>query len=294
MSETSVKDPIDIMNEIGTSQTDSINTTANLVSQNQNFNTKNEILVKQDQLYKIHNDKLNKQLDSLKELEHNIINKDRLIEQTNEQNEKSNKNINTLYISLGLAFIILIGIVLYSIGKLNDRLLAVLVSIVLISFTLIVLYTYNIAHFADMVNFLDNRRNLKLAESIGNIGNRFTKNIQERIYGDKQDWIDTNCECPDAEDIYTDEENIGVDIKPGLFYYDKNAPKQNLVPHGGEKVNVSSDASREINDKIEWVNHDSKSYDPDSEDNNYNINPNNNNLYKDGKFVADSTYTVNL
>lgn len=294
MSDTSVKDPIDIMREIGESQANSADTTADLVSQNQNFNTKNEILVKQDQLYKIHNDKLNKKLDSLKELEHNIINKDRLIEQTNEQNERNNKNINTLYISLGLALVILIGIVLYSIGKLNDRLLAVLVSIVLISFTLIVLYTYNIAHFGDIVNFLDNRRNLKLAESIGNIGNNITKNMQERIYGDKQDWIDTNCECPDAEDIYTDEENIGVDIKPGLFYYDKNAPKQNIVPHGGEKINVSSNASNEINDKIEWVNHDSKSYDPDSEDNNYNINPNNNNLYKDGKFVADSTYTVNL
>lgn len=288
-----MKDPIDQMMELKDQAQALQNSTLNLISKNQEDNTNNEILVKQDQLNKIKNDKLNKQLESLKELEHNVINKDRLVEQTNVINEKNDKNIYTLYVSLFLSLIIFLAIVLFSIGKLNDRLLTIIVTATLFIFTLVVLYTYNIGHFATLVHFLDNRRNLKLEESILNVEKRFGRNMQKRIYGDKQDWIDSNCECPDDEDIYTDEENIGVEIKPGYFYYDKNAPKQNIVPGGGEKINVSDNANRDIFDKIDWVNHDSKSSSPDSE-NDYNIYPNNNDVYKNGKLVAESTYTVNL
>ena len=127
------------------------------------------------------------------------------------------------------------------------------------------MYTYNIAHFADMVNFIDNRRNLRLMESVGNFGSRVQKWRQERAYGDEKDWVDANCECPDdsgAEAI--DEENIGVDIKPGYFYYDK----------------------------INWVNHDIVANSED--DNEYNIFPNKDQIYKNGKLVNYSTYTVNL
>ena len=106
--------------------------------------------------------------------------------------------------------------------------------------------------------------------------------------------IDENCECPITEEVYTDEENIGVDIKPGYFYYDKNAPKQILVPNGGDKSNVSLDPKKPIYDKINWVNHDTKSSDPDFDNKSYKINPNNYDLYKDGKLVDDSTYSINL
>ena len=287
------KDPIDQMNELKAQSQDLEDTTLNLVSQNQQNNTNNEIMVKQDQLEKIKNDRLNKQLENLNELEHNIINKDRLIEQTNQVNENNNKNIYTLFVALGLSFIIFLGIVLHSIGKLNDKILTAIVAIILVIFVCIVMYTYNIAHFADMVNFIDNRRNLRLMESVGNFGSRVQKWRQERAYGDEKDWVDANCECPDdsgAEAI--DEENIGVDIKPGYFYYDKNAPKQNITPNGGSRINVSDDASRKIYDKINWVNHDIVANSED--DNEYNIFPNKDQIYKNGKLVNYSTYTVNL
>ena len=70
------------MNELKAQSQNLEDTTQDLVSQNQQYNTNNEIMVKQDQLNKIKNDRLNKQLENLNELEHNIINKDRLIEQT--------------------------------------------------------------------------------------------------------------------------------------------------------------------------------------------------------------------
>ena len=163
---------------------------------------------------------------------------------------------------------------------------------IILVFLVILLYTYNIFHFASLVNFLDNRRNLRLQESISKFQRNF--GLQRRLYGDKQDYIDENCDCPATEEVYTDEENIGVDIKPGYFYYDKNAPKQILVPNGGDKTNVSVNPKKPIYDKINWVNHDTKSSDPDFDNKSYKINPNNYDVYKDGKLVDDSTYSINL
>ena len=134
-----------------------------------------------------------------------------------------------------------------------------------------------------MVNFIDNRRNLRLQESIGNFGGRVQKIMQERTYGDQSDWVDANCECPENDAEAIDEENISVDIKPGYFYYDKNAPKQNITPNGGSRINVSNDATRKIYDKINWVNHDIVANSED--DNEYNIFPNKDQIYNNGKLV---------
>ena len=288
-----MSDPIQQMYELEAQNKVIDESTLELTSQNQLYNLNNEILVKQDQLTKFKNDNLNKKLQELDELEHNIINKDRLIEQTNQVNDRNNNNIYTLFVSLFLSIILFIGVLLYSLGILNEKILTIIVTLVILIFILIVLYTYNIAHFATLVHFIDNRRHLRISASIGNIGKNIQSWEQERVYGNKQDWVDENCTCPETDGTYMEEENIGVDIKPGYFYYDKNAPKQNITPNGGDKINVSSDSNRKIYDKIEWVNHDKVSSSILNE-NDYNIEPNNNILYKQGKFNADSTYTINL
>ena len=265
-----------------------------LTVQNQIYNIRNETLVKQDQLTKIQNDKLNKQLESLKDVENNIINKDRIIEQTDLHIENNNKNIYVLYTSLFLSIILFISIVLYSIGQLSDRLLNIIIVSIILLFLCIFLYNYNIFHFATLVNFLDNRKNLNLVNSIENIKRNYGLDLQEKLYGNKKDFIDENCECDDAEEIYTDEENIGVDIKPGYFYYDKSAPKQKLMSNGGDMDNVQPDATKNaIYDKIDWANHDTVTSDKNNTKS-YRINPNNYDVYESGKLVDDSTYTVNL
>lgn len=288
----SAKDPIDIMNELKSQNSFLNDSTLDLNAKNQENNVNNEILVKQDQLIKIKNDELNHQLDKLKDMENNIINKDRIIEQTDKHIEKNDKNIFILYISLALSIIIFLSIILYAFGQVNDRILNIIIITIILIFLIILLYTYNIFHFASIVNFIDNRRNLRLQDSISNFERKF--GLQQRLYGNKQDYVDENCDCPETEDVFTDEENIGVDIKPGYFYYDKNAPKQVLVPHGGEKTNVADDATNKIYNKINWVNHDKKTYDEDYDTKPYKIEPNKNYLYKDGNLVNDSTYSINL
>ena len=239
-----VKDPIDQMKELEQTSRDYNDSTQQLLVSSQAYNTNVETSVKQNQLNKFHNDRLNKQLSKLKELESNIINKDRLIEQTNQLNENNNKNLNTLYISVFLSIFLFFCIILYAGGLMNDRILGIFFSLIMLIFTCFILYTYNIFHFATVANFLDNRKNLRLQESIKDTSKRIKQRLQESVYGDKKDWTDANCDCPETEDVFTDEENIAVDIKPGYFYYDKNAPKQNIIPDGGKEINVSKNPDK--------------------------------------------------
>ena len=123
-----VKDPIDQMKELEQTSRDYNDSTQQLLVSNQAYNTNVETSVKQNQLNKFHNDRLNKQLSKLKELESNIINKDRLIEQTNQLNENNNKNLNTLYISVFLSIFLFFCIIIYAGGLINDRILGIFFS----------------------------------------------------------------------------------------------------------------------------------------------------------------------
>ncbi len=266
-----------------------------LNEQNQIYNINNEILVKQDQLEKIKNDNLENQIEQIKTIESSIINKDRLIEQTYEHMQKNDKNIYILYLALSFSIVLMLVVYLYSLGKLNDKAFTACIVFIIVVFILMVMYKYNILFFRTVTHFVENRKNLALINSVKDLGSQVQSNMQERLYGDKQDFLDENCICPVSEDYYAEEEDVAVDIKPGYFYYDKNAPKQLLVPNGGDKIDVSATDDREVYDKIDWVNHDQVMYElNDEESGHYQIEPNDRKLYTNGKLVNDSTYTVNL
>ena len=122
----------------------------------------------------------------------------------------------------------------------------------------------------------------------------FTKtNLQTKLYGNKDDWEDENCDCPPDEEVLPTEGNISVTGKPGLYYYDGNAPKQLVVNNdtvGGEAVDVSASPDNQIFDKIQWVDHDNYTL----EEGSYQIKPNDNDRFKNGLLVNNSTYTANL
>jgi hypothetical protein len=292
-------DPIEISNKLKSALAN-INSPTNseiLNTQNQIYNINNEILVKQDQLDKIKNDELEGQLDNIKSIENSIINKDRLIEQVQFNINNNNENINILYIGI-LFSIILMGIVcLYALGKINDKLFGILVVLIILFFIIMIMYKYNIFYFKTVTHFVDNRKNLAILNSVKDLGSQVKSNMQERLYGSKQDFLDDNCDCPPSqEDVYNEEEGASVNVVPGYFYYDNSAPKQLLVPNGGDKIDVSTDiGTEEIFDKIDWVNHDKVMYDTNSEESgHYQMNPNSDKLNTNNKLVNDSTYTVNL
>ena len=185
---------------------------------------------------------------------------------------------------------------LYALGKINEKLFGILVVLLILVFVIMIMYKYNILYFKTVSHFIDNRKNLAILNSVKDLGSQVKSNMQERLYGSKQDFLDDNCDCPPSqEDVYNEEEGASVDVVPGYFYYDKSAPKQLLVPNGGDKINVSTDVDTEVFDKIDWVNHDKVMYDTNSEESgHYQMNPNSDKLYTNNKLVNDITYTVNL
>lgn len=291
-------DPIQMSNQLK-SILDNMNLdtdSQNVNTQNQIYNVNNEILVKQDQLEKIKNDELEDQLDKIKNIENSIINKDRLIEQVNNNMNNNDHNIYMLYIGIFFALILMVVVSLYALEKINDKLFGILVVLLILVFVIMIMYKYNILYFKTVSHFVDNRKNLAILNSVKDLGSQVQSNMQERLYGSKQDFLDDNCDCPPIqEDVYNEEEGASVNVVPGYFYYDKSAPKQLLVPNGGDKIDVSADVDSEIFDKIDWVNHDKVMYDTNSEESgHYQMNPNKDKLYTNSKLVNDSTYTVNL
>lgn len=292
MSDSPYNKSVELTSKLGGFDTTTI---SDLNIQNQIYNINNEILVKQDQLEKIKNDELENQLDKIRSIENSIINKDRLIEQIHMNMHNNDQNIYMLYIGIFFAIILMIVVILYAMEKINDKLFGILVVLLILIFVCLVMYKYNILYFKTVSHFIDNRKNLAILSSIKDLPSQIQSNTQERLYGNKQDFIDENCDCPNTEDIYNDEEGASVNVIPGYFYYDKSAPKQLLVPNGGDKINVSASPESEIFDKIDWVNHDKIMYDINSEESgHYQINPNTNKFYTNNKLVNDSTYTINL
>ena len=236
---------------------------------------------------------LEQNLNNINDLESTIINKNRLIEQTNNDNQNNTDSINLLIICFILSILLLISIILFVNGFINSKLFSLLFIISLICFITLFLYKFNIFYVKTFLNFYSNRKKIKLEESVTGFPSTIYKNIQYSLYGDKKDFIDKNCICPsDSEDTYINDEADQVDIKPGYFYYDKNSPKQLLHPDGGSKIDVSQEDYEPIYDKIDWVNHDNVMYTEEQESGSYQINPNN--QLKNGELVNDVTYTINL
>ena len=299
------EDPIELSEMLETTAKN-LDDSTNITNLNYNTastvsNIDSQILLKKDQLIKMKNDELNKQINNLQNYESSIINKDRLIENINDNIEKDNSKIRFLYFTIILMVLGIILIMIYSSGFISELIFKILITIGIFIFFVALFYTFNILYFRTFVNYIDYRRNLRLEESVKDWTNFTKTNLQTKLYGDKNDWEDENCDCPPSEEVFPEEPNVSVKTTPGYYYYDGNAPKQLVVNNeikGGEAVNVSDNPELnpepKIFDKIKWVDHDNYTYSIADEEGSYNIRPNDYSRYKNGLLVNNSTYTSNL
>ena len=278
--------------------------TSYLEANTQINNINSEILLKKDQLIKIKNSELNEQIKYLQDYESSIINKDRLIEETNNYIEKNNRNIIVLIFCIVFAIFLCIIVSSYVYNRISPKIFTLLLLFVILMYIFLFLYSYDIFYFKTAVNFLDYRKNRNLANAVKDLSTITKTDLQKKLYGSKKDWDEKNCECEEMPAIYPTETNVSVKNIPGYYYYDGNAPKQLIVGNnGGETlfggkdmsiesntpVNVSSNPNTIINNKIDWVDFD-KNRDTD-EEGTYELNISNNNT---DTLVASSTYTANL
>jgi len=302
--------PIATSNELNASASSLANlaTTYNL-----NINAKNtlnnidsQILLKKDHLIKIKNQELNEQIKHLQNYESSIINKDRLIEETNLNINNNDRNITVLIFSIVFSIILCIFIFMYVYNSISPKLFNLLLILIVIMYVILFLYAYNIFYFKTVVNFFDLRKNRNIENTVKNWSKFTNTDLQKKLYGDKTEWLDENCDCEEAIDILPNEQNISVKQIPGLYYYDKNSPKQLIVGNDdgpdadtsiinkGREVDISNTSDKTIYDKIDWVNHDNYGTNVNIKQTGvYTLNSNIGNSSNNG-FNNSSTYTANL
>jgi hypothetical protein len=273
-------------------------------------NLNQEALVKKDQLLRMENDDLMKQLRELETIQSTITNKDRLIDQTNNNIESQNQNIKILVSSIALAIILLVAILLFGFGKIAMSLLILIVIIILVLYFLLYIYSYNIFYFKDAITMLFDRRAQKMGYELNKWSTTIKTNVNNEIDSLKQNWIDQNCLCPasTSEEASSDStmDGIGNNVNEeqviGYYYYDASSPAQLLVPEPTPNMR--------LNEKIDWVD-----YSPDGNskynallnktinvnNNYYNYNSSNDpvniqlkELEASNLLVNDQTYTGNI
>ena len=272
----------EISNDVATD--DSVNLAKNLSDSYGDFNNKlnsnilqnnilQEISLKQSQLLKMENEKLNSQLFNLDQSQSIISNKDTIKKQTDKELSNKNNNINFLIFMLIISLLTFCVIMLGNQGlidtfKMNAILgvLAVHVFIGVISFyDILYLRTgfKNIFYNREYI-MIDKLNNWKFA---GNIVNA----VDTSLYGTESDWQQANCQYPcntqeeEEDNTVASYNNISATPTPGHYYNDGSAPSQLLNPSG------SYNNTNKQKQLIYWPDYDQAN----KTDHDYNIQPQN-------------------
>ena len=274
-----------------------INTTLDQLTFVQNqLNTYNnlnqETLLKQQKLLKMENNTLMNQLKELESIQSIIINKNRMIEQTEQNIKDQQNNIYLLILCALLGIVLMVSVFLNGYGIIKPSIFKIAVIAIVVIYIIIFIYYYNIFYFKTALSYLSDRKLQRINDSLKNWKSVTDANIQQAKYGDKSKWIANNCSCPPAEEQdYPSDTGNTIQQSAGHYYYDGNAPQHLLVP------TPTVDNSTIFKEQIDWPDYTA------SGPNFYNsINPNNteniirNDLNEEeySLLVGNTTYTNSL
>lgn len=305
----SMNDIINSINE-NLAQLDFVQT--NLNSSN---NLNQEALIKQGELLKLKNEDLRKQLQNLEIIQSNINNKERLIDQTQLNTIDNDVQIYLLVVAIILAILIVVFIILYGKGKINGKILSLIIIIIGFIYFLMYIYTYNIFSYRDALSYLSSvHSNWYLGKELKEWAKPIITDIDDNIRETKDRWIANNCDCPvveEQEENQTGEEDSSLNAVggtlyekevPGYYYKDHSAPAQLIVPLPSKVKN--------LNESIDWVDYSSNGTMKYNKDSNENVYVNNQyynykpaqtqsqellfELNNNGSLVNNSTKTGNM
>lgn len=206
-------------------------------------NVNQDNLIKREEYIKLQNEELLAQLRNLQNIQSNIENKNRYIEQINQNINYQQNNIYLLVISIILGVILFSIVILYGIGKLTNKMLLYGILILFVIYIIIVIYFYNIFYVKSALQSLfGNNPERRFGEALKNWSTEIKNKSQEELYGLEQSWINSNCNCPPQEETQQtqnnnnnnippeEEQNYNANIQQGYFYYDGSTPQQLLMP----------------------------------------------------------------
>ena len=231
---------------------DSINQNLSKLNLIQNeLNVKDNInkstLLKYEQLLKLENEDLKKQLQELEIIQTTISTKDRLIQQTDNNLENKNLDIKVLVIISFLSILLLIIIILYSFNNISSYYFYTYLIIILISYLIVYLYSYNIFYFKDAINTIFHDSEKEIIQSVLKFDNFIENGYTDAVKYLEKEWIKDNCSCTpeemeyELENIYSEDPNIYENEIPGYFYHDGTSPQQLIYTNSNNKLNESVD-----------------------------------------------------
>lgn len=214
-----------------------LNTQLNSASLQNNITQ--EILLKQEQLLKMENEKLNGQLYNLDQAQSIISNKDTITMETNKELSNKNKNIKFLVFMLIISILTFAVITLGNQGVIDNfkmnSILGVLCFIVFIGLIIFYDLLYLGTAFKNMFYnrddiMIDKLSNWKFASNIVNA-------VDTSLYGTESDWQNANCQYPcntqeEESTTVSTYNNPPITLTPGYYYNDGSAPSQLINPSG--------------------------------------------------------------
>lgn len=218
-------------------------------------NVNQDALLKKDQLIRLENDDLTKQLRELESIQSIIANKSRYIDQSNNVIFKQDKDIKFLYISAFFAFIIFVLIILYVLTYISINFFITTIIIIIILYLSYSIYYYNFMYVKSSTDALFDKSGSRIYNAVSKLDNYIEQEIEYNLglFNNKNEWVENNCDCENSDKDNSnnnDYNNKGTEYSgskeiPGNFYYDGTAPKQ-LLP---------SDIDLEPKDRINWVDY---------------------------------------
>ena len=210
-----------------------------LNSANLQNNISQEILLKQEQLLQMENEKLNSQLFELDQAQSIISNKDTITKQTDKELSKKNNNINFLIFMLIIALLTFCVIMLGNQGIIDNFKMNAILSVLGLHVFIAVIIFYDFLYLGTAFkNMFYNRDNIML-NKLNNwkFASNIVNAVDTSLYGTESDWQNANCQypCNTEEEESTTVSSYSTVLKPpmpGYYYNDGSAPSQLLNPKG--------------------------------------------------------------
>ena len=243
------------------------------------------------------NDKINKQLNRLEDIQTIISNKDILTDAAKFTYEKKQRTITFLITTVVFSILgFFATYFFYNSSKLTMVLIGLFLLYLIISF-----YVYNVLYLKDAISLMLKYNIFKLGKLIQKTELEIINKIDTNLYGSRQDWINNNCSQPcNEEDAATPNQSLNIgnnivseedaysasDELAGYFYNDGDAPSQLLYPEPNILMSMKSN-----NSAIKYPDYDKKNY-----ENKYanDIYRRDNHKIGQNLYVGDDTYTTNL
>ena len=214
-----------------------LNTQLNSASLQNNITQ--EILLKQEQLLKMENEKLNGQLYNLDQAQSIISNKDTITMETNKELNNKNKNIKFLVFMLIISILTFAVITLGNQGVIdNFKMNAILGILCFIVFIGLIIF-YDLLYLGSAFkNMFYNRDDIMIDKlSKWKFASNIVNTVDTSLYGTESDWQNANCQYPcntqeEESTTVSTYNNPPITLTPGYYYNDGSAPAQLINPSG--------------------------------------------------------------